>query len=121
MATIQKILLKHGLFSQDIRVRINNGQMKLDGEPITDSRMELDIEFDEEDKNFKFQQLADFLFDILVKGGLGRELLLGSWEAGIDIDTLSGTNIENKLVTNVFRKVHILRISAWKAIILIKK
>lgn len=120
MVTIQKILLKHGIFSQDIRIRIKNGQIKLDGEPITDSHMELDIEFDEEDKNFKFQEFPDFIFNILVKGGLGRELLLGTWSAGVDLDSLSQTNINNNLV-DVFKKVHIVRISAGKAIVLIKK
>lgn len=120
MVSIQKILLKHGIFSQDIRIRIKNGQIKLDGEPITDSRMELDIEFDEEDKNFKFQEFPDFLFNILIKGGLGRELLLGTWTAGVDLDSLSQTNINNNLV-DVFRKIHIVRISSGKAIVLIKK
>jgi hypothetical protein len=120
MVNIQKILLKYGLFSQDIRIRMKNGQIKLDGEPITDSHMELNIEFDEEDKNFKFLDLSDFLFGILVKGGLGRELLLGTWAAGVDLDSLSQTNLQNHLV-DVFKKIHIVRISAWKAIVLIKK
>lgn len=120
MVSIQKILLKHGLFSQDIRIRIKNGQIKLDGERILDSHMELDIEFDEENKNFKFEEFSDFIFNILVKGGLGRELILGTWKAGIDLDSLSGTNIDNHLV-DVFKKIHIIRMSAWKAIVLIKK
>lgn len=120
MATVQKILLKHGLFSQDIKVKIKNGQLKLDGEPIINSHMELDVIVDEEDKNFKFQEFGDFLFHIIMEGGLGRKLLLSTWESGIDIESLSETDIQNSLV-DIFKKVHILRISKREAIILIKK
>ena len=119
MVTIQKILLKHGLFSQDIRIKIKNGQIKLNGEVVTDSNMELDIEFDE-DKNFKFQEFGDFLFHIIRKGELGRVLLLATVEAGIDLESLGETDIQNRLV-DVFRKIHILRISKRESIILIKK
>ena len=120
MVSIQKILLKHGVFSKDIKVKIKNEQLKLNGETITDSHMELDIEYDEDNKDFKFQELGDFLFTILIKGGRCRKLLLASWEAGIDIDSLSETNIDNNLI-DVLKKVYILRISKREAIVLIKK
>ena len=120
MVTIQKILLKHGLFSQDIRIKIKNEQIKLNGEVVTDSNMKLDIEFDEFDRDFSFQGLGDFLFNIIRKGGLGRRLLIASWEAGIEIDSLGKTGIENNLV-EVFRLIYILRVSRREAIILIRK
>ena len=120
MTTIQKILLKHGMFSQDIRTKVKNGQIRLDGETIKDSNIELDIVFNESDKGFKFQDFGDFVFQIIMKDGLAKNLLLTTWEAGVDLENLAGSNIQNKLV-DVFKKVHILRISKREALILIKK
>jgi hypothetical protein len=120
MVTIQKILLKHGVFSQDIRIKIKNKQLKLNGELITNPNMELDIEFDEDSKDFKFQDFGNFIFDILMKGERVRDLLHDTWSVVDDIETLAQTNLDNNLV-KVFRKVFILRIAKREAIILIRK
>jgi hypothetical protein len=122
--TLHVILKIHGLFVQDINVKLKNGQIRLDGEVVTDSSIDIgDVVVGDPNprfKNpFKFQDFGDFIFN-LVKDKENRDFLVGVKDAGLDIDSV-GTMSNGHKVVSEFRKVHILRISRREAIVLTKK
>lgn len=122
--TIHEILKIQGLFSQDIKAKIKNGQIKLNGENITDGSLDLDLEFSqeelkliEEDK-FKFEDAGNFIFKIINKDPECRSLLSGM--EGIHSEVWPDLNFTNKLVEK-FKKVFVLKLSKKEWIILKRK
>ena len=121
--TIHEILKIQGLFSQDIKVKIKNGQIKLNGEDVTDSSLDLDLEFSEEDlklieKNkFKFEEAGNFLFKA-IKDPECRALISGM--EGIHPEVWPDLNFTNKLVEK-FKNVFVLKLSKKEWIILKRK
>lgn len=57
---LNDILKEVGLFSNDIKVRMNNGNIKINGEPIKQN-IELNVFLDSNDK-LEYLDLGDFLF-----------------------------------------------------------
>ncbi len=116
---LHKILLVHGIFSQDIKNKVKNGQLKLDGETVTDSNIDLDIFFDKDDKNFKFMDLGDFVFHLIMSSKECRNQLFLLKDLGISLEEISNCGLSG-MVVEQFKKVHVLKISKRESIILIK-
>jgi hypothetical protein len=124
---IHEILKEHGIFSNDIKVKIKNGQIKLNGEVVTDPLMDLDIEFvKKEDRPTKetpaFEDAGNFLFRAISKDKECFDLCtaMGVDGLGIHPEFWPDLNFTNKLVEK-FRKVYVLKISKKEWIILQKK
>lgn len=122
--TIHEILKIQGLFSQDIKTKIKNGQIKLNGEDVTDGSLDLDLEFSEEDfklikeNKFKFEDAGNFLWKIRHKH---PELdVFFSGMLGIHPEVWPDLNFTNKLVEK-FKKVYVLKLSKKEWIILKRK
>jgi hypothetical protein len=122
--TVHEILKIQGLFSQDIKAKIKNGQIKLNGENVRDGSLDLDLEFTSEElklieeNKFKFEDAGNFLFKIINKDPECHSLLLGM--EGIHPEVWPDLNFTNKLVEK-FKKVFVLKLSKKEWIILKKK
>ena len=116
MKTIHDILKKQGLFVNDIKLKIKNGQIKLNGEVITNGALELNIEWDE---TTKFENLGDFVFKIIQMSPKHSEIINGMWAAGIEVDVMGEVNFTNDIV-NLFKKVYVIRTSK-REVFIIKK
>jgi hypothetical protein len=120
--TIHEILKIQGLFSQDIKAKIKNGQIKLNGEDVTDGSLDLNLEFSEEDlklikeNKFKFEDAGNFLFKA-IKDPECFEICKGM--EGIHPEVWPDLNFTNKLVEK-FKKVYVLKLSKKEWIILKK-
>jgi hypothetical protein len=116
---LHKILLVHGIFSQDIKNKVKCGQLKLDGEIVTDSNIDLDIFYDEEDEKFNFMDLGDFVFYLIRSSKECRNQLFLLKDLNINLDEISNCGLSGKIIEE-FKKVHVLKVSKRESIILIK-
>jgi hypothetical protein len=122
--TIHEILKIQGLFSQDIKAKIKNGQIKLNGEDVIDGSLDLDLKFSKEElklieeNKFKFEDAGNFLFKIINKDPECSALCTGM--EGIHPEVWHELNFTNKLVKK-FKKVFVLKLSKKEWIILKKK
>ena len=121
--TIHEILKIQGLFSQDIKTKIKNGQIKLNGEDVLDGSLNLDLEFNEEElklieeRKFKFEDAGNFLFKC-IKDPECFEICKAM--EGIHPEVWPELNFTNKLVEK-FQKVFVLKLSKKEWIILKRK
>jgi hypothetical protein len=116
---ISDILKIKGLFSKDIKLRLNQGQMKLNGEVIKEDIEVTSIELsDIEDKKVIFnnivQDAGDFIFFNIVTDPI--------WKLRCEVfgfEELFNTDINNDL-TDFLSMFNLLKISK-KEILVIKK
>lgn len=116
---ISDILKKKGMFAKDIRIRLKNGQLRLNGEIIKEDVEVTSMELSE-DNNDELtiddivQDAGDFLFFNIVGDPI--------WAIRCDIfgfETLFNSEIKNDL-TDFLSMFNLLRISK-KELIVIKK
>jgi hypothetical protein len=112
MIKISEVLKHKGLFSQDIKTRIKNKQITVDGEVI-ESDVELNIEFNMQGSN-DIPHVAEFIFDHVAHDRC--KLILCKI---VGIENLAGSNIDNWL-THLLRQHHIIKISK-KDMFILKK
>ena len=105
------ILKKRGLFSSDIKVRIKNKQITLNGD-IVNFDIELDIEL--ENDNVKVFEVGDFIFNLIKTNKEFSEKLMF-----FEFEKLFDSNIKNDL-TNILNQFFIIKTSK-KEIFLLKK
>lgn len=105
---LSELLKANGMFSQDIKIRIKNKQMALDGEPITE-----DIDLNVDSSNTI--DAGDFIFENIANNKQRIQLtnLVG-------FENLSTCNIENDL-TRLMKQFHVLRISKRDLMVLRKQ
>jgi len=102
---ISEVLKSMGLFSNDIRQRFKNGQIKINGEITND--IELDIKGE-------ILNAGEFLFKLILENKIfGKQLRI------FDFEILPDSNLDNEL-KNILSKFFIIRFSK-KDIILVEK
>ncbi len=104
---LSEFLKAQGMFSQDIKIRIKNKQMALDGESITE---DIDLNID----SLNTIDAGDFIFENIA-GNKQRIQLTNI----VGFENLSTCNIENDL-TRLMKLFHVLRISK-RDLMVIKK
>lgn len=57
---LHNILLRHGLKSNEIKARLSNGQIKVNNELVTDSKIEVEV-----DDDFDPIEIGEFIFQNL--------------------------------------------------------
>jgi len=112
---ISDILKEKGMFSKDIRIRLKNGQLRLNNEVIKEDVEVTTMELSEDVKiDDIIQDAGDFLFFNIVKDPIWllRCKIFG-------FESLFNLEIENEL-TDFFSMFNLLRISK-RELIIIKK
>ena len=112
---LSEILKQQGLFAQDIKARIKNKQIFINGEPISE-----DVDVDcatiinkEGVEVVKFIEAGDFLFSLLHNNDWAEKILF------FGIENLFDTNIENDLTLHL--KGFIFIVFAKKRMIVLQK
>jgi hypothetical protein len=118
------ILKQQGIFSNDLRIRINNGQIFINGEVIKEN-IELDVEMIDE-SNVKIIEAGDFVSKLLIskqKPNTNSKLTYGEIFAIqlkiFGIENLFDSNIDNEL-TKILNQHIIIKISKKEMFILKK-
>lgn len=105
------ILKQRGLFSSDIKTRIKNKQITVNGD-VVNSDIELNIEL--ENDNVKVFEIGDFIFNLIKSNKkISNQLMI------FGIEDLFDSNIKNEL-TNILDQFFIIKTSK-KEIFLLKK
>lgn len=118
------ILKQFGLFSNDLRTRINNGQISINGEVIKEN-IELDVEMIDE-SNAKIIEVGDFISKLIIskqKPYTESKLTYGEIFAiqlkVFGLENLFDSNINNDL-TKILNDYILVKISK-KEIFMLKK
>jgi len=109
---LSEILKQKGMFSQDIKIRLKNKQMSLDGEVLTED-IEMDVKVNEQG-NITMIDSGEFIFDNIA-GNNHRAALTEI----VGFENLSSCNITNEF-TSFMKGFHILRVSK-KEVMIIEK